>query len=295
MILLLFRYTQLSEQHRNGFLLMRFNIIIRNIFKHINFKINRKLNKKPVKIPVLGSVGIDNLMIHKNETWFNKLITDNYEEGTDFLDIGANVGQTLIKFKTLYPTGNYIGIEPNPNCVTYILNLIKCNNWVNTKVIPAGAANESSVLPLYLDKVGDLYSQQGATFIKDYRLTSIPVGELLIPVITTDSVFHSRENNRRISLIKIDVEGAEFQTLTGLLKTISIHRPRIVVEVLPANSENFDLRKKINNKINGLIKSIDYEIHRIIEGDFEYCLENIAEIPSDLKTVKNCNYLLLPK
>ncbi len=274
---------------------MRFNIIIRNIFKHINFKINRKLNKKPVKIPVLGSVGIDNLMIHKNETWFNKLITDNYEEGTDFLDIGANVGQTLIKFKTLYPTGNYIGIEPNPNCVTYILNLIKCNNWVNTKVIPAGAANESSVLPLYLDKVGDLYSQQGATFIKDYRLTSIPVGELLIPVITTDSVFHSRENNRRISLIKIDVEGAEFQTLTGLLKTISIHRPRIVVEVLPANSENFDLRKKINNKINGLIKSIDYEIHRIIEGDFEYCLENIQEIPSDLKTVKNCNYLLLPK
>ena len=47
---------------------------------------------------------------------------------------------------------------------------------------------------------------------------------------TLDSVY--REENSRVSLIKIDVEGHEHEVLSGAIETIERHRPVIIYEVL---------------------------------------------------------------
>ena len=41
-----------------------------------------------------------------------------------FIDVGVNVGQTLLKLKSISSEINYLGFEPNPNCVNYLKNLI---------------------------------------------------------------------------------------------------------------------------------------------------------------------------
>ena len=44
-----------------------------------------------------------------------------------FIDVGANVGQTLLDILSSHPTAQYIGFEPNPSCVFYLQSLIKLN------------------------------------------------------------------------------------------------------------------------------------------------------------------------
>ena len=41
-----------------------------------------------------------------------------------YLDIGVNIGQTLMKLKSVNPKIEYIGFEPNATCVHYVNKLI---------------------------------------------------------------------------------------------------------------------------------------------------------------------------
>ena len=60
------------------------------------------------------------------EPWMNSVLKDVFKvcEGT-FLDIGVNLGQTLLHVKTLEPARKYIGFEPNPTCCFYANSLIE--------------------------------------------------------------------------------------------------------------------------------------------------------------------------
>jgi hypothetical protein len=61
---------------------------------------------------------------------------------------------------------------------------------------------------------------------------------------------------KRISLIKIDVEGAEVQVIDGLRKTLKIHRPKLIVEVSVANT----------NIIYCLLEELGYSLFIIPES-----------------------------
>lgn len=57
-----------------------------------------------------------------------KILTSLFKlrSGT-FLDIGVNLGLTLIKVKSVNADRNYIGFKPNPACVFYIEELKRIN------------------------------------------------------------------------------------------------------------------------------------------------------------------------
>ena len=65
-------------------------------------------------------------MINQYEPWFENLLSNIIkDEETVFLDVGANIGQTLLKVVPLYKNVQYIEIGPNENCVSYLRNLVK--------------------------------------------------------------------------------------------------------------------------------------------------------------------------
>ena len=45
-----------------------------------------------------------------------------------FIDVGVNLGQTLLKVAAIDPGRAYVGFEPNPACVDYVWKLIETNN-----------------------------------------------------------------------------------------------------------------------------------------------------------------------
>ena len=161
------------------------------------------------KIPIIYEMGLGNLAT--SEPWMMELIHDLYKnhEGT-FVDIGANIGQTLLKLKSVCPTVEYIGFEPNPACVYYLRELIKVNHLQHSIVIPAGLYHTSTLLELFYYSLSEVNS--GASVVEDYRSTNKIYDRQFVPVFNFDSL-SSCLKLTDIAILKIDVEGAEMEVI----------------------------------------------------------------------------------
>ncbi|MBK7626701.1 MAG: hypothetical protein IPJ16_05790 [Bacteroidales bacterium] len=63
------------------------------------------------------------------------------------IDVGANIGQTLIKIKSIDKEINYLGFEPNPVCVNYLyIRLLIETILKHAIVFPAGISDKSRCL-----------------------------------------------------------------------------------------------------------------------------------------------------
>ncbi len=208
-------------------------------YRFINFLANRKLlnafnfililkNRKVIrKIPIMKGMGKDLLI--ESEPWMSNLLYSLRDKlvNKSFVDVGVNVGQTLIKIKEVVPTVEYVGFEPNPYCVNYLLNLIELNNLKNTTIIPAALSNELNHLKLLLDSQSP--SDTSASFIKNYRKGNFHQIDIITVKPSDLSIFQKIG----IGVIKIDVEGAELEVLDGLKGLILRNKPHIIIEVLP--------------------------------------------------------------
>jgi len=73
-----------------------------------------------LRIPLVGGAGMQNILM--TERWMTDLLRDLFQYRPDgiFIDVGVNVGQTLIKLRRLRPEQPYLGLEPNPSCLHYL-------------------------------------------------------------------------------------------------------------------------------------------------------------------------------
>ena len=136
------------------------------IISRINFTVSQKINGRNFKIPFTGSkMGTDNLSLQ--ERWFSDIFKELYQNFNEptFIDIGMNIGQTVLKVKSISPNINYVGFEPNGVCTNYLYELINLNKIENIKVIPIGLGAFTSIQTLYADNK----FASGASVIKDFR------------------------------------------------------------------------------------------------------------------------------
>jgi FkbM family methyltransferase len=148
------------------------------------------------------------------------------------LDIGANVGTISIGLAALGCKKIY-SIEPGPLHARLIDN-IELNN-LNNIVIPAkiGFGAKQGELFWAEDKnnPGNAHLLKSADGIDLKKLkTEFEVSEFVrVPVITLDE-FVSTKVNSNIDIIKIDVEGMEWDVLSGGKDTIESNLPIVVAE-----------------------------------------------------------------
>lgn len=271
---------------------MFFKKIIKWFLSFFNIHIILKLNKKKITIPIRGAIGTNLLSIKKHETFMNPLIKEIYTDKGIFLDVGMNLGQTLLKFKTLFPDSQYLGVEPNPNCVSYVNYLIESNKFKNCKILSAGLANNNSVKQLLFRNKTRISNDSEASIIADYRPTTKEEIDMYMSFIKLD-LFDDLKNIK-VELIKMDVEGAEILALEGMKEKLQNDRSNIIIEILPALRGNTQLRKKFNNEINKFLVRLNYNIFEIKEGHYSFDLEKLLSIPKDKKDLTNYNYLLIP-
>jgi FkbM family methyltransferase len=237
-----------------------------NLLSSINLIFNEAINGSEFKIPVVRGIGYG--LFFLNEPWMTSLIKKllDLKQGA-FVDVGANIGQTLLFLKSVNNKTPYIGFEPNPKCNFYLSELIQLNWSDNVKIIPAGIFSFTGIASLYVnqnDKVDAC-----ASLLEKFRDLNNPE-ILLAPVIANGSLDFLLEE--RIAIIKIDVEGAELEVLDQLIGCIKKFRPFVVCEVLPAYSSN-QWRLDRQKKIESILKELDYGITLI--GDKFELLEQI--------------------
>src|SRR5690348_13368483 len=90
----------------------RINKLTASFNQRFNRCATRKICNSMIRVPVIGGIQCE-----ESEPWFLQLLTLllPYNKGS-FVDVGANLGQTMIKVKALDSARKYIGFEPNPTC-----------------------------------------------------------------------------------------------------------------------------------------------------------------------------------
>ncbi len=244
-----------------------------------------KINNTVFSIPVIGGLGTDHL--YENEPWKDRIfLKEKFSDNACFIDIGVNIGHTLVKLKSIYPNSMYYGFEPNPTCVYYLSKLTEKNKLKTTTIIPAAFGNENSLMELYFNYGS---ADEGATLVKDFRNDPV-TSRKLVPIIN-GAEFIGKQNFKKIDFIKIDVEGYEFEVLNNLSDVVKKYSSLIMCEILPVYNKENTFRLESQKKIMSLLKEWDYSIFRIHhQGYFEELKE--IEIHSNIDWAY---YLFVPR
>jgi FkbM family methyltransferase len=170
------------------------------------------------------AVGCHVLSGHPYEPGIAAIFNRYVKPGMTVVDIGANIGYlTMFLASLVEPSGLVIAVEPNPENIRLLEASRRVNGFEQVMVIQAAAGRQTGLLALNVSHsngvTGDLPASLNAI------LTSRPV-----PCFALDIIL---PKNRRIDLIKIDVEGAELNALIGLSEMIDRDRPIIVSEFSP--------------------------------------------------------------
>jgi FkbM family methyltransferase len=112
-------------------------------------------------------------------------------------DCGANIGMSVLYFKTMFPNAKIIAFEADPKICKYLRENLKKNGINNVDVIEGAVWINNDEVEFNSEGVdgGSIYGKGNIKKVKSVRLK-----ELL-------------EKEKEIDLLKIDIEGAEYEVL----------------------------------------------------------------------------------
>jgi FkbM family methyltransferase len=172
----------------------------------------------------------------------------------NFLDIGANMGFYSLALATLNPALKVQSFEPQPrihSCFTTNVLLNKLESQV--KIYNFGLGSKEDNLKMYIP----VFTGSGGGSFADLHKEEGVAEEVLVPVKSLDTLVPI---NSDIDLIKIDVEGFEFEVVQGGLELIQSDKPTIVIELLRKWMKPFG---KQPQDVIDLLKPLGYEVFAI--------------------------------
>jgi FkbM family methyltransferase len=263
--------------------------LIKTVKLHNTINFNRfvRIHHQVIKIPVILGISCD-----LSETWMIDLLKHllSQQEGA-FLDVGVNLGQTLIKVKGIERQRKYIGFEPNSTCIFYTRELIKKNEFEDCTLVPVGLFLEDQVL--LLESIYDSEVDSAASLIKNFRPDHTIYHAIPVPVFRFQNIAHTL-NLGNTGIVKIDVEGAELEVIKSLYQLLESHRPIILLEVLPVYSDENLIRKERQEELEQIFRELNFLLFRVIKAGNKFMklkkIENIG-IHSDLN---QCDYVVVP-
>lgn len=256
------------------------------LLKFVNVSTALSYNGRRFKIPIRKSVGYAHCLGF--EYWMLKLIARMekcLESGKAFVDVGTNVGQSLLIVKALYPSTRYLGFEPNPTCVEYTAELIRVNSIEDSTVYPFGLSDSTGTRELnFYHRSSD---DATASVIGGFRNEEI-IYRKQISVRRGDEL--DVWEHVKPGIIKIDAEGSELEVIVGLKKVIERYRPCIICEVLPASNQQQEFRVVRQRLLQEILLANRYDLYHIGKTGG---LKALSCFPLDA-TMDSCNYLIVP-
>lgn len=139
-----------------------------------------------------------------------------------FLDVGANVGYFSLLLAHTSPDARVIALEPNPPIASLLEESI-ARNQLGSRISlhRVAAADTAGRLEFGVDAANTGHSR----LANDHH-----AGSISVETVVLDDWLPSHLNGRPLSLVKIDVEGAEHRVLRGMHQLIAQYRPAMVVE-----------------------------------------------------------------
>ncbi|KUJ51985.1 FkbM family methyltransferase [Chryseobacterium sp. JAH] len=184
-------------------------------------------------------------------------VTEFLKPGDVFIDIGANIGLfSLNASEIVGEKGKVYAFEAFPSNYRQFKENISINKFEN--IIPENKAisNQNSTIEiLYNEK--DRNIGMASAFLKDF--TSNEVVEC-----TTLDQYSDDHNINKIALIKIDIEGSEYDALLGMTKILTEIKPQILIEI---NHKTLQDSGHNEVEIINLLRKFNYKIIKKLSSD----------------------------
>ena len=150
-------------------------------------------------------------------------VVDNVKPGMCVFDIGAHIGYyTLLFAKCVGPAGCVVSFEPLPANFALLQKNVHMNNLLNVRLINQAAFSRTERITLNVPDEqpnpgsGSMSGPGGAKQcdVEAVSLDNFCASSLVFP-----------------DVLKLDVEGAEYDVLIGAQRTISQYRPKLFIEL----------------------------------------------------------------
>ena len=217
------------------------------------------------------------------------------QKGDVVVDVGANIGYyTCLYGQAVGLKGTVYAFEPEPGNYTILKKNLELNNRKNVKMYQVALAHTKGTRPLYLcdDNKGDH--------------TLVPMGDRKtreIEISSFDDFFRDQQIN--IKLVKIDVQGFEFEVLKGMEESFKRgfvenvfveftpqrvkaagHNPKEFIDYVLSFSDmkNRIVSSTYSDKFVSL-ETVNSELDQIAESEFNSFNVHIKKINRNLKEV----------
>lgn len=144
--------------------------------------------------------------------------------GSTAIDVGANIGAlTAHLCRAVGPSGSVLAIEPIPSNAARLTQLLTMNRTTNLQIAQVAVADKPGRATISL---GDPGNSGHASFDASW----ITHGQLDVEIETIDRLVDRYLAGRRVTFIKIDVEGHEPKVLQGAVRVLTDHKPAVQCE-----------------------------------------------------------------
>lgn len=183
---------------------------------------------------------------------------DLVEPGSSVIDVGANIGFFSVKFgRWVGQGGRVIAIEPEARNVDSLRRRVqRAGLAVTVECLQAVAAAQP----------GELRLAVNPTHPGDHQIAA--EGER-VRAVTLDEL--TGDEKRRVSLIKIDVQGAEALVLEGARGVLGRDHPALFVEVDDEGLRGFGSSAR---ELFETVAGLGYEPHRLTRSGIEAAAAN---------------------
>ncbi len=170
------------------------------------------------------SVGLSYLMRGAFERAEIECACEHAVAGTAALDVGAHVGLFSIPLaRAVGITGMVVAFEPLSDNAERLRRNLERNGVGNVHLLRAAASREGGEIELRLAS-DTAFASTAEVFLG--RATGAVVR---VPSVTVDKVWEEL-GRPRVSVVKVDVEGAEVEVLSGARSVIEACMPAILIE-----------------------------------------------------------------
>lgn len=199
----------------------------------------------------------------------NQLLKKYIKPDDVVLEAGANNGSETLLIAKLVGSGMVHVFEPIPHVYKRLFTNMELNNvWDKVKLYDLALGDEDKVVQFNIMPPNFCNQGMSSKYGENDLTTKLDVKQKKVDTWV-------RENNiKRLNFIKMDIQGAEIDLLTGAEETIQRFKPVIFTEASDSWNSTINLYNQLNKMgykvfliTPGQLKSLDTESN-IVDGDW---------------------------
>ena len=190
---------------------------------------------------------------------------ETLREGMTVFDVGANVGELSLLFSRFVGAGGVVhAFEPCGQAFERLGAVCRAASLRNVRLNRLALAEDEGPVSLHVyDEEHMSWNTRAARPLEDYGIDVKPLSVEETPATTLD-LYCERNGVAGIDLLKIDVEGAEFQVMLGARRMLSERRIRCLT--FEFGQTTFDMGNS-PDRIESYLRDAGYELRNVVAGD----------------------------